>query len=264
MPTRNSQILIWFCVALLTLGAHTAVLYLVRFPSHSAPEQITPPVRLDLTILQPTPAEDPSAEDPSADAIPAPQSKPTPEPEPQREPEPTPETISEPEPTPEVAPPPVAPPPPPEPKPDPAIIQKQRAEKDARDAARKRLEEKRRKEKVARDQATRAAARTEASAQKRAALAKQIRTKAIPTSLKKPTYPRSAQKAGHQGTTVLRITIGITGRVTSARIKQSSSHSTLDRAALSVVRYWRFTPATNGLGQKIPYTTDAPIPFKLR
>ncbi|MEN8694939.1 MAG: energy transducer TonB [Akkermansiaceae bacterium] len=263
MPTRSSQILVWTCVALLTLGVHAAALYLIRFPKHEAPKKITPLVRLDLSILQPAPNPVP---EPATIAEP-----PTPEPRP----DPIPEVVPEPTPPP---PPPVpeTPQPKPEPpKPDPPVIKKQLAEKAAaerqkkeqlqrekaqRELARKRLEEKRRKEK-----ATRAAAeQKEAAARKRAALAQQIRTKAKVISRKAPTYPRSSRKAGHQGTTILRITIGTNGRVTSARIKKSSGHSALDKAALSAVRTWKFSPAVNGLGQKVPYSTDAPISFKTR
>ena len=258
MPSRNSHILIWTCVALLTLGVHAAALYLIHFPEHKPPEKIIPPVRVDLSLLQPAPSPEPFPE-------PAPE---PPSPEPVPEPPPKPERRES-----ETAPP-VHDPPIPL-RPDPAIIKKQLAEKFAaerlkqeqlkrekaiRGIARKRLEEKRRKEKAARD----TVAKKQAAARKRAALAKQIKSKAIPTSRKLPTYPLSARKAGHQGTTILRITIGTNGRVTSARIKESSGHTSLDRAALSVVRYWNFSPAINGLGQKIPYTTDAPIPFKLR
>lgn len=259
MPLRNSQILVWTCVALLTLGVHAAALYLVHFPGHKAPEKITPPVRLNLTLLKPIATPEPSPEPP----VPPPAPEP---PTPQPLPEPAPPLVETPPPTP-----PSAPTPPPPPKPDPEIIKKQASEKTAaerhkkeqRELARKRLEEKRRKEKATRI-AQAAAAQKKAAARKRAALAKQIKSRAVPIARKLPTYPRSARKAGHQGTTVLRITIGINGRVTSARIKTSSGHTSLDRAALSVVRYWQFTPALNGLGQKIPYTTDAPIPFKLR
>jgi protein TonB len=103
-----------------------------------------------------------------------------------------------------------------------------------------------------------------AAARKRAAEAKRIATKPSIISRRKPTYPRSARRAGLQGTTTLTITIGTTGRVTSVRITKSSGHTTLDNAAVSAARSWKFKPAKNGLGQAVPYSMSAPVPFKLQ
>ncbi|MGJ8696135.1 MAG: energy transducer TonB [Verrucomicrobiaceae bacterium] len=257
MSPRSSHILIWTCVALLTLGLHAAALLWIALPKHPEPKQPAPPTRLDLSILQPAP--------PTPDPV----AEPTPEPEPVQEPTP------EPEPTPPPPPkiePPVKPEPP---KPDPAILKRQQEKaaaeqrerdlKAARDRAlaKKRMDEKRAREKAARAaQAKRDA--VAAAARKRAAEARRIATKPSTISRRKPSYPRSAIRAGHQGTTVLSITVGTNGRVTSVRISKSSGHTTLDNAAVSAARSWRFHPAKNGLGQPVPYTLSAPIPFKLQ
>ena len=100
--------------------------------------------------------------------------------------------------------------------------------------------------------------------QQRVAVARAIATKPTIIIRRKPTYPRSAQRAGLQGTTTLTITIGTTGRVTSVRIAKSSGHTALDNAAVSAARTWKFKPAKNGLGQAVPYSMSAPVPFKLQ
>jgi protein TonB len=252
MSPRSSQPLIWICVALLTLGLHAAALLWITFPKHPEPKELEAPTRLDLSILQPTAA--------------APKPVPTPEPTPEPLPEPLPTPpIPEPEPEPTPPPPKVEPPVKPEPpKPDPAILKREQ-EKAARDReiAKKRMAEKRIREKAARAVKAKRDAQA-AAARKRAAEAKRIATMPSVISRRKPTYPRSAQRAGLQGTTTLTITIGTTGRVTSVRISKSSGHTALDNAAVSAARTWRFKPAKNGLGQAVPYSMSAPVPFKLQ
>lgn len=251
MFPRSSQPLIWICVALLTLGLHAAALLWITFPKHPEPKELVPPTRLDLSILQPTPAAPETVSIPEA----------TPEPLP--EPAPTP-PIAEPEPI-TLPPPKIDPPVKPElPKPDPTILKREQ-EKAARDRkiAKKRMAEKRIREKAARAVKAKRDAQA-AAARKRAAEAKRIATKPTIIIRRKPTYPRSAQRAGLQGTTTLTITIGTTGRVTSVRIAKSSGHTALDNAAVSAARTWKFKPAKNGLGQAVPYSMSAPVPFKLQ
>ena len=244
MSPRSSQPLTWICVALLTLGLHAAALLWITFPKHPEPKELVPPTRLDLSILQPSPAA------PETVSIP----EPAPEPLPDREPEQIP-------PTPPKIDPPVKPEPP---KPDPTILKREQ-EKAARDReiAKKRMTEKRIREKAARAIKVKRDAQATA-ARKRAAEAQHIATKPTVIIRRKPTYPRSAQRAGFQGTTTLTITIGTTGRVTSVHITKSSGHAALDNAAVSAARTWKFKPAKNGLGQAVPYSMSAPVPFKLQ
>jgi protein TonB len=237
------------------MGVHAAALYFIRFPAPQPAEAPTSPARLDLALLKPTPIQNLSAE-----VISQPISEPA-----------IPENTASPEESTPTPPPKVKPSLSAPSRPGPTIIKKQlpaqvRTKEDPQEKAeqekiaRNRLEEKRRKEKAARA----AAAKKHAAAKKRAALARKIATKPSPTSRRKPIYPRSSRRAGHQGTTVLSINIGTNGRVTAVQIAKSSGHAALDQAAVSVARTWEFSPARNGLGQAIPYTMSAPIPFKLR
>lgn len=185
------------------------------------------------------------------------------------EPEPTP---PKPEPSPPSSPELVKPP-----APDPDLLKKQAEEKDrqaallkkeaeekARAAAvqkekdrQRELAKKRVAEKMRKDRAAKAAAA------KRAAEAKRVAVKPGSVSRKSPKYPSSSRRAGHQGTTIITFVVGTSGRVTSARVTKSSGHATLDQAAISAVRTWRFTPARSGLGQAVPYTYKQSIPFRL-
>jgi protein TonB len=60
-----------------------------------------------------------------------------------------------------------------------------------------------------------------------------------------PDYPASAARDGVTGTTSLALLVGTDGRVSSARIQQSSGSRVLDRAALNALSLCKFKPATN-------------------
>ena len=60
-----------------------------------------------------------------------------------------------------------------------------------------------------------------------------------------PDYPASAARNGDTGTTILALLVGVDGRVSSARIEQSSGSRVLDRAALNALSLCKFKPATN-------------------
>ncbi|MDP3539210.1 MAG: energy transducer TonB [Azonexus sp.] len=47
-----------------------------------------------------------------------------------------------------------------------------------------------------------------------------------------PTYPSQSRRLGETGVAILRLELKDTGRVDSATVKASSSHSRLDEAAL--------------------------------
>jgi protein TonB len=65
-----------------------------------------------------------------------------------------------------------------------------------------------------------------------------------------PEYPASAARNGDTGTTTLALLVGTDGRVSSARIEQSSGSRVLDRAALNALSLCKFKPATsNGVPQ---------------
>ncbi|MDB4296113.1 energy transducer TonB [bacterium] len=260
---KSSQLITWICVGSLTVSLHAAALWLIVIPQELPEKVEVQEQKLDLSfLLPPTPAPEPTPE-------PLPQPAPVPEPEPEPTPEPEPPIITPPE---RIEP----PKPPPPPIPDPAIAKKElekkkaaeqkardRAAAEARDRAiaKKRMDEKRNK---AREAAAKAKAKARAIANAKAAAAKRIVSKPSAISQKKPRYPSIALRAGHQGTTTLRLTIGSNGRVTSASVSKSSGHSSLDQAALSVVRSWRFKPARNGAGQAVSYTMTQSVPFRIR
>jgi protein TonB len=60
-----------------------------------------------------------------------------------------------------------------------------------------------------------------------------------------PAYPASAARDGETGTTTLALLVGTDGRVSSARIQQSSGSRVLDRAALNALSLCKFKPAAN-------------------
>ncbi len=60
---------------------------------------------------------------------------------------------------------------------------------------------------------------------------------------KVPAYPRAAGMRGEEGTVEMLVTIGASGRVSSAEIAVSSGHADLDRTAQRAVLGWHFHPA---------------------
>ncbi|MFC5551348.1 energy transducer TonB [Massilia aerilata] len=65
-----------------------------------------------------------------------------------------------------------------------------------------------------------------------------------------PDYPSSAARNGETGTTTLALLVGVDGRVSSARVDQSSGSRVLDRAALNALSLCKFKPAmSNGAPQ---------------
>lgn len=78
-----------------------------------------------------------------------------------------------------------------------------------------------------------------------------------------PIYPSRARRSRLEGRVVITVTISTTGHVSSARVTQSSSHSSLDSAALSAAKRYRFVPARNSRGQAVSTQVALPFSFKL-
>ncbi len=78
-----------------------------------------------------------------------------------------------------------------------------------------------------------------------------------------PAYPDAARRKGHEGEVVLVFDVTADGTCADARVDKSSGHSTLDNAALTAVRAWRYTPATKG-GQPVRSTQRVRFVFKLK
>jgi len=70
-------------------------------------------------------------------------------------------------------------------------------------------------------------------------------------------YPREAQEAGIEGTTMVLVSVDGRGQVIDARVRTSSGDASLDRAALRVARLYEFAPGTPGRAL-------LPVPFRLR
>ena len=77
-----------------------------------------------------------------------------------------------------------------------------------------------------------------------------------------PFYPESARRRGEQGRVMLRVTVSTEGSPMDVSVADSSGHPTLDEAAVSAVRRWRFTPATQA-GRPLVATAEVPVVFHL-
>lgn len=78
-----------------------------------------------------------------------------------------------------------------------------------------------------------------------------------------PDYPDAARAAGIQGTVWVRLTVDATGKVTAARVQESSGYEVLDDAALRTVRRWVFRPARRD-GKAVSAQVDKPFEFSIR
>jgi protein TonB len=79
----------------------------------------------------------------------------------------------------------------------------------------------------------------------------------------RPAYPPTARRLGAQGTTLLYVLVGDTGRVLDVVVKQSAGHPDLDQAAADAVRRWRFEPARRG-HEPVEMWVQLPVEFRLR
>jgi len=77
-----------------------------------------------------------------------------------------------------------------------------------------------------------------------------------------PRYPRIARKRGYQGTVVLEVLVDRDGEVEDLKVYRSSGYKALDRAALSSVRHWIFTPGRRG-DDVVDMWVRVPIAFRL-
>ena len=73
-----------------------------------------------------------------------------------------------------------------------------------------------------------------------------------------PTYPEAARAVGASGKVVVRVSVGVDGKVTSATILSSFGNPACEAAALSAAKKWTFTPATK---DGVPFEQKISIPF---
>lgn len=78
----------------------------------------------------------------------------------------------------------------------------------------------------------------------------------------KPAYPAYARRRGIEGRVVLRVEVTAEGGAGAVAVVESSGHDSLDEAAVTAVRRWRFHPAVRD-GVPVPSTLRVPITFRL-
>lgn len=77
-----------------------------------------------------------------------------------------------------------------------------------------------------------------------------------------PVYPSMSQKMGEEGRTMIKLSIGTAGEVTSAVVASSSGSPRLDRAATEAARSIKCTPYKQN-GHAVPVVASKPYVFKL-
>ncbi len=84
---------------------------------------------------------------------------------------------------------------------------------------------------------------------------------AIVKNVFKPSYPSSCKRQGHEGITVLEVTILSKGKCGNVRLIRSAGCESLDKAARKALKKAKFIPARR-LG--VPFTTTKKIAFNFK
>ncbi|MDC0708636.1 TonB family protein [Stigmatella sp. ncwal1] len=79
-----------------------------------------------------------------------------------------------------------------------------------------------------------------------------------------PQYPRRARNAGIEGLVMVRIIIGVDGRIEASHTRVIRSVPALDDAAVAAVSQWRFSPAVGHHGRPVRVIIDVPVQFSLK
>lgn len=229
--SKSSRSLRWPVLALLAAGAHGAFGMLVFKPFKPASSlDPLPESAVDIEFLVEMP------QTPTPPPLPEPIEIPPPEPEPEpptEEPEPQPPEEEAPPPETEQIERPLEPKPKVEPKPKPKVETKPK---------------------------TRPKAEPRPAAKP---APRNLSAKAGILHKSKPAYPRAALRTKTEGDVYVNVTISATGRVASTNIAKGSGNRDLDRAALSSVRRWRFSPAKNS-GGAITSHVIVPVRFRVQ
>ncbi len=85
----------------------------------------------------------------------------------------------------------------------------------------------------------------------------------LPGATPLPDYPDSWARRGWVGEVTVELDVAADGRVTAARVAQSSGFARLDELARSTLETWRFAPATAG-GVAVPSTFRQRVEFRAR
>ena len=75
-----------------------------------------------------------------------------------------------------------------------------------------------------------------------------------------PRYPPVARRRGYEGKVMLFVEVLIDGTVGDLKVRETSGHSMLDRAAVRTVRKWKFEPALRE-GRPLSMWVEVPIRF---
>jgi protein TonB len=90
----------------------------------------------------------------------------------------------------------------------------------------------------------------------------QANTNPVPIGKPSAPYPIDALRNGESGTVLLRVTVGPDGAPYGIALARTSRSRSLDRAAMSAVRNWRFRPAMRN-GQPVAATVQIPVSYDL-
>ncbi|MET0402609.1 MAG: energy transducer TonB [Cystobacter sp.] len=79
-----------------------------------------------------------------------------------------------------------------------------------------------------------------------------------------PRYPRTARSDGIEGLVLVRVIIGVDGRIEPGSARVVRSVPALDEAAMSAVSQWRFSPALGHKGRPVRVIVEIPVQFSLK
>jgi protein TonB len=78
----------------------------------------------------------------------------------------------------------------------------------------------------------------------------------------RPSYPPEAYRAREEGTVIVQAEVDATGNASEVKVVRHSGSRTLDRAAISEVRKWKFRPAMEN-GKAVASSVQVPVDYKL-
>ncbi|WP_193214619.1 energy transducer TonB [Luteolibacter marinus] len=85
----------------------------------------------------------------------------------------------------------------------------------------------------------------------------------VPTSKFPPSYPSSLLSKGIGGKVLIACEVDESGKIISTKVRQSSGHPELDKAALAAVTRWKFKPGTKS-GRKVRASCVVPFNFEVK
>ncbi|QWP75889.1 poly-beta-1,6-N-acetyl-D-glucosamine biosynthesis protein PgaD [Lysobacter sp. K5869] len=113
---------------------------------------------------------------------------------------------------------------------------------------------------LARDAKARRAAQAR---RKNAAVANNAKPRPLPGYSPKPAYPLDSLRQSEGGLVTLRVQVSAQGLPTKIDVSRRSGFRSLDRAAVSTVRRWKFAPAVRD-GKAVAAVVIVPVEFKPR